>query len=400
MVIGHLGWWSLTGHRWSWVVTTQRSLVILSGSSPLTTQWSSVILGHSSLLTIQWSLVILGGSSPWTLSVDHPMVIGHLGDLLSGLRVLVTQSFGHSGFWSLRVLVTHCCGHLSLWSLRVLVTQGFGHSEFWSLRVLVTQGFGHSGFWSLRVVVTYCCGHSLLWSLCAVVTPGCDHSELWSLRALVTRGFGHSGFWSLRAAVTHGRGHSVPAECPKTSMDIAFLVDGSGSIGHQDFLTMKSFIAEVMRRFRRDDAQFSLTQFSSTMNDHFDFSDFRKNPDPEFLLRDVRQLRGTTHTATAILHVLDRVFVSGRGARPAARRILVVVTDGEKYGDDREFSDVVPLAEAMAVTRYAIGVRPPHLVISPGRPCPPIHGDLSTHGHLTCPSTSSCPPIHGHLATY
>ncbi|XP_023802529.1 integrin alpha-D-like, partial [Cyanistes caeruleus] len=93
-------------------------------------------------------------------------------------------------------------------------------------------------------------------------------------------------------------------ECPKLSLDIAFLVDGSGSIASSDFETMKSFIAEVMRRFRRADAQFSLTQFSNAIQTHFDFRTFRNILDPARLLRNVRQLRGPTHTATAIRTVL------------------------------------------------------------------------------------------------
>ncbi|XP_068034068.1 integrin alpha-X, partial [Anomalospiza imberbis] len=187
---------------------------------------------------------------------------------------------------------------------------------------------------------------------------------------------------------------SLPAtfpECPKTSMDIAFLMDGSGSIAEQDFETMKTFIAEVMRRFRDDDAQvtltwagwttsggpighrgwsgaavpvvthcpsvqFSLTQFSHTIQDHFDFKTFRRFPDPARLLRNVRQLTGATYTATAMRSVLKKMFVAGRGARAGARRILIVVTDGERFGDPLDYPDVIPLAEAMAVTRYAIGV--------------------------------------------
>ncbi|XP_068033956.1 integrin alpha-D-like, partial [Anomalospiza imberbis] len=151
---------------------------------------------------------------------------------------------------------------------------------------------------------------------------------------------------------------SLPAtfpECPKTSMDIAFLMDGSGSIAEQDFETMKTFIAEVMRRFRDDDAQFSLTQFSHTIQDHFDFKTFRRFPDPARLLRNVRQLTGATYTATAMRSVLKKMFVAGRGARAGARQILIVVTDGERFGDPLDYPDVIPLAEAMAVTRYAIG---------------------------------------------
>ncbi|KAM4751670.1 LOW QUALITY PROTEIN: integrin alpha-X-like, partial [Cyanocitta cristata] len=145
-------------------------------------------------------------------------------------------------------------------------------------------------------------------------------------------------------------------ECPKSSMDIAFLIDGSGSIAPHDFNTMKTFIVEVMKRFQGADVQFSLTQFSHLLHDHFNFRTFRDQPDPALLLRSVQQLRGYTHTATAILHVLRQMFVPGRGARAGARRILIVVTDGKRYGDNLSYSDVIPLAESMAVTRYAIGV--------------------------------------------
>ncbi|XP_058716897.1 integrin alpha-M [Poecile atricapillus] len=145
-------------------------------------------------------------------------------------------------------------------------------------------------------------------------------------------------------------------ECPKPSLDIAFLVDGSGSIGRGDFETMKIFIAAVIRRFRHADVQFSLTQFSDKIRTHFDFGTFRNLPDPARLLRNVRQLGGSTYTATAILTVLQEMFVADRGARAGARRILVVVTDGQKFGDSRDYPEVISKAEAMAVTRYAIGV--------------------------------------------
>ncbi|XP_032940427.1 integrin alpha-X-like [Catharus ustulatus] len=145
-------------------------------------------------------------------------------------------------------------------------------------------------------------------------------------------------------------------ECPPLSMDIALLVDGSGSIVPRDFQTMLRFLAEVMRRFRGSDAQFSLVQYSYAFRVHFSFRDFRRSRDPVRLLAGVRQLTGTTRTASAIKFVLENMFVSSAGARPDARRILVVVTDGEKTDDRLEYSDVIPAAERMAVTRYAIGV--------------------------------------------
>ncbi|XP_054664660.1 integrin alpha-X [Grus americana] len=145
-------------------------------------------------------------------------------------------------------------------------------------------------------------------------------------------------------------------ECPKSSSDIVFLIDGSGSIQSQEFSTMKTFIVEVMKRFKGTDTQFALTQFSDITINHFDFNAFRRSHNPVSLLTNVWQIRRTTHTATAIGKVLTEVFVPAKGARQDATKILIVITDGRKYGDTRQYSQVIPLANRMGVTRYAIGV--------------------------------------------
>lgn len=55
---------------------------------------------------------------------------------------------------------------------------------------------------------------------------------------------------------------------------------------------------------------------------------------------------------------LDRreLFKSSSGARKNALKILVVITDGEKYGDPLEYEDVIPEADREGVIRYVIGV--------------------------------------------
>lgn len=54
--------------------------------------------------------------------------------------------------------------------------------------------------------------------------------------------------------------HPTPKECPKRSSDVVLLIDGSGSIDNYDFSTMKTFIAEVMKRFKGTDTQVKPTQ--------------------------------------------------------------------------------------------------------------------------------------------
>uniref|UniRef100_A0A452GHG8 VWFA domain-containing protein n=1 Tax=Gopherus agassizii TaxID=38772 RepID=A0A452GHG8_9SAUR len=94
------------------------------------------------------------------------------------------------------------------------------------------------------------------------------------------------------------------AECPRHATDIALLIDGSSSIQRVDFEKMKKFLSEIMKRFRSIDTQFALMQYSHRFRDHFDFSQYRKSSDPDSLLKSVLQLRGVTHTASAIQKVV------------------------------------------------------------------------------------------------
>uniref|UniRef100_H0VTJ2 VWFA domain-containing protein n=1 Tax=Cavia porcellus TaxID=10141 RepID=H0VTJ2_CAVPO len=145
-------------------------------------------------------------------------------------------------------------------------------------------------------------------------------------------------------------------ECPRQDHDIVFLIDGSGSITRIDFTKMKSFVKSVMSQFQRPSTQVSLVQFSSRFQIHFTFKDFVSSSDPLGLVNSVSQLGGYTHTATAIRNVVNQLFTTQNGARRDATKILIVITDGQKTGDALDYKDVIPMAEAAGIIRYAIGV--------------------------------------------
>ncbi|XP_023378237.1 integrin alpha-M isoform X4 [Pteropus vampyrus] len=145
-------------------------------------------------------------------------------------------------------------------------------------------------------------------------------------------------------------------ECPQQDSDIAFLIDGSGSIISSDFQRMKEFVSTMMDQFTKSKTLFSLMQYSEDFQIHFTFKDFKDKPNPRLLVRPIKQLYGETHTATGILKVIREVFNSRNGARENARKILVVITDGVKYGDPLEYKDVIPEADREGVIRYVIGV--------------------------------------------
>ncbi|CAM5118622.1 unnamed protein product [Eretmochelys imbricata] len=145
-------------------------------------------------------------------------------------------------------------------------------------------------------------------------------------------------------------------ECPRHVTDIVLLVDSSGSIVPEDFGKMKTFLAEIMKRFRSTDTQFALMQYSNKFQLHFDFMEYRRSHDPDHLVWRIEQLHGTTYTATAIRKVVLELFTSGRGTRDEATKVLIVITDGQKYNDPLSYSDTVPEAERAGIIRYAIGV--------------------------------------------
>nr|XP_036268918.1 integrin alpha-M-like [Pipistrellus kuhlii] len=97
---------------------------------------------------------------------------------------------------------------------------------------------------------------------------------------------------------------SALRECPQQESDIAFLIDGSGSIIPNDFQRMKEFVSTVMNQFTKSNTLFSLMQFSDAFRTHFTFKDFKANPNPTLLVRPIKQLEGWTHTATGIRKVV------------------------------------------------------------------------------------------------
>ncbi|XP_062036931.1 integrin alpha-D isoform X2 [Lepus europaeus] len=189
-----------------------------------------------------------------------------------------------------------------------------------------------------------------------------NHSQLLACGPTVHRACGENvyaqGFCVLLDAHAQPIG-TVPAalpECPDQEMDIVFLIDGSGSISSNDFSKMKDFVRAVMDQFKDTNTQFSLMQYSNLLVTHFTFSSFRNSSNPQGLVEPIVQLTGLTFTATGILKVVTELFQTKNGARESAKKILIVITDGQKYKDPLHYSTVIPQAEQAGIIRYAIGV--------------------------------------------
>ncbi|KAJ3608334.1 hypothetical protein NHX12_025383 [Muraenolepis orangiensis] len=98
--------------------------------------------------------------------------------------------------------------------------------------------------------------------------------------------------------------------CPGL-LDIAFLLDGSGSVSNRDFNTMKDFVKSLIQSLRGWNTRFSIT-----------------------------------HT---------KVFSQRRGSRSTSKKVLIVITDGAS-NDYYSLKDAVKKAADANIVRFAIGV--------------------------------------------
>ncbi|KAL2098989.1 hypothetical protein ACEWY4_005469 [Coilia grayii] len=145
--------------------------------------------------------------------------------------------------------------------------------------------------------------------------------------------------------------------CSRTcynSVNIAFLIDGSSSVGESNFRLMLDFIASVAGSYELSDVGTRIGAIQFTYDQRLEF-DFGQYPNKEQTLRAIRgipYMSGGTATGDAINYAVRNLFTNRRpGGR--ARNFLIVVTDGQSYDDV-----VMPARNAHkeGITIFSVGV--------------------------------------------
>uniref|UniRef100_A0A3B4X8S1 Integrin alpha-M-like n=1 Tax=Seriola lalandi dorsalis TaxID=1841481 RepID=A0A3B4X8S1_SERLL len=141
----------------------------------------------------------------------------------------------------------------------------------------------------------------------------------------------------------------------RAEADIAFLLDGSGSVSDPDFRRMKDFVIDLVRTLMGKGRQFAVAQFSSSPHIHYYFDNFFTSGQWESNIKGIYQQMGATYTAKAIRYVVENIFTQRRGSRPNVKRILIVITDGASH-DRTQLPNAARSAEQKKIVRFAIGV--------------------------------------------
>uniref|UniRef100_A0A7N5ZUB3 Collagen, type XIV, alpha 1a n=1 Tax=Anabas testudineus TaxID=64144 RepID=A0A7N5ZUB3_ANATE len=129
--------------------------------------------------------------------------------------------------------------------------------------------------------------------------------------------------------------------CKEAKADLAFLVDGSWSIGDDNFMKITRFLYSTMGSLDLigpDGTQVAVAQFSDDARTEFQLS---SHGNKEALLEAIQRIRykgGNTKTGRAIKHVKESIFTPEGGARRGIPKVLVVLTDGRSQDDVNKVS--------------------------------------------------------------
>ncbi|KAL9987661.1 hypothetical protein ACROYT_G002005 [Oculina patagonica] len=113
-------------------------------------------------------------------------------------------------------------------------------------------------------------------------------------------------------------------------MDIAFMVDASGSIHPSDFLALKDLITKVSSQFVviSTGAHVALMTFADSANDQYFFKDKQDIASIHQAIRRLSHPGGGSDMVIAF-NEARRLFSSAEGGRDLVKRVLVIATDAD-----------------------------------------------------------------------
>ncbi|XP_067674107.1 uncharacterized protein [Haliotis asinina] len=153
------------------------------------------------------------------------------------------------------------------------------------------------------------------------------------------------------------KARTMPGTGCKTQLDLAFILDGSGSVSRYDFDRTIKFVKNVTEKLdiSRDGVKVSVVEYASSVGDDIKFQDFASKSRLVSAISGIRKCGGGTNTAAAILHTVDVLFSPAAGARPNAKRVAILLTDGRSNSKTATIS-AAQKAKAAGITMISVGI--------------------------------------------
>uniref|UniRef100_A0A3B4AKC1 Collagen alpha-1(XXI) chain n=1 Tax=Periophthalmus magnuspinnatus TaxID=409849 RepID=A0A3B4AKC1_9GOBI len=148
---------------------------------------------------------------------------------------------------------------------------------------------------------------------------------------------------------------NVRAGCSTAQNDLVYIVDGSWSVGPEDFEIAKQWLVNITSNFDISPqyTQVGVVQYSDTPRLEFSLEKHQGAAELIQAISSIDYMGGNTQTGRAIKFAVDHVFGSSQRGSTVKNRITVVVTDGKSQDDVVDASEA---ARAQGITVFAVGV--------------------------------------------
>ena len=127
--------------------------------------------------------------------------------------------------------------------------------------------------------------------------------------------------------------------CNGADTDVVFLLDASGSVRKDNFQLMLEFVGGVVESLDIDSGRIrvGLITFSDHVYRQFTLNKYSTRADILEAIGEVPYASSTTDTAAALRYLWDNMFTPAGGSRSHARKLGVLMTDGDS--DDSEATE-------------------------------------------------------------
>ncbi|XP_054247953.1 collagen alpha-1(XX) chain [Indicator indicator] len=146
-------------------------------------------------------------------------------------------------------------------------------------------------------------------------------------------------------------------QCDTSAMtDVVLLVDGSWSIGRNNFKLIKEFLSNLISPFSigQDKIRVGLSQYSSDPHTEWDLSTYSTRDQVLEAMRNLRYKGGNTFTGLALTHVLEQNLKPDAGARLEAEKLVILLTDGKSQDDANLAAQTL---KNLGIEIFAVGVK-------------------------------------------
>lgn len=153
---------------------------------------------------------------------------------------------------------------------------------------------------------------------------------------------------------------NIEAQLQKCSIsamtDLVFLVDGSWSVGRNNFGYILDFMVALVSAFDigEEKTRVGVVQYSSDTRTEFNLNQYFRRSDLIDAIKRIPYKGGNTMTGEAIDYLVQNTFTESAGARKGFPKVAIVITDG-KAQDDVE----IPARELrnIGVEVFSLGIK-------------------------------------------